>query len=77
MSQRFPLYYYYPLKTSMIPMIYTLNEVLTIAASFGNESGFEFSPLWWALASGADFLSNKILKNPCGRFRIHEVYGNC
>ena len=50
-----------PLTTTMIPMIHTLNADPTIAASFGPESGFQFSPLWWALALGADFGGNGTL----------------
>ena len=50
-----------PFTTTMIPLIHTLNADPTIAASFGPESGFEFSPLWWALALGADFGGNGTL----------------
>jgi Na+/H+ antiporter NhaD/arsenite permease-like protein len=32
-----------------------------IAASFGPESGFQFSSLWWALALGADLGGNGTL----------------
>ena len=35
-----------PFTTTMIPLIHTLNADPTIAASFGTESGFQFSPLW-------------------------------
>jgi len=33
----------------------------TIAASFCSASGFQFSPLWWALAFGADSGGNETL----------------
>lgn len=33
----------------------------TIAASFCSASGFQFSPLWWALAFGADLGGNRTL----------------
>ncbi len=50
-----------PFTTTMIPLVHTLNGDPTIAASFGSESGFQFSPLWWALALGADFGGNGTL----------------
>ncbi|MDN5847808.1 MAG: ArsB/NhaD family transporter [Candidatus Nitrosocosmicus sp.] len=50
-----------PFTTTMIPLVHTLNGDPNIAASFGPESGFEFSPLWWALALGADFGGNGTL----------------
>ena len=50
-----------PLTTTMIPVIHSLNGDRTIAASFGPESGFQFSPLWWALALGADLGGNGTL----------------
>jgi Na+/H+ antiporter NhaD/arsenite permease-like protein len=50
-----------PFTTTMIPLIHTLNVDPNIAASFGPESGFEFSPLWWALALGADLGGNGTL----------------
>ncbi|WP_148687585.1 SLC13 family permease [Candidatus Nitrosocosmicus hydrocola] len=50
-----------PFTTTMIPLIHTLNTDPTIAASFGPESGFQFSPLWWALALGADLGGNGTL----------------
>ncbi len=50
-----------PLTTTMIPLIHTLNADPTIAAAFGSESGYQFSPLWWALALGADFGGNGTL----------------
>ena len=50
-----------PLTTTMIPLIHTLNADPTIEAAFGPESGFQFSPLWWALALGADFGGNGTL----------------
>lgn len=34
-----------PFTTTMIPLIHTLNGDPSIAASFGSESGFQFSPL--------------------------------
>jgi Na+/H+ antiporter NhaD/arsenite permease-like protein len=45
----------------MIPLIHTLNTDPAIAASFGPEGGFQFSPLWWALALGADLGGNGTL----------------
>lgn len=45
----------------MIPTIHNLNAYPTIAAAFSPESGFQFSPLCWALALGADFGSNGTL----------------
>ncbi len=50
-----------PFTTTMIPLIHTLNVDPNIAASFGPESGFQFSPLWWALALGADLGGNGTL----------------
>lgn len=51
-----------PFTTTMIPLIHTLNGDPSIAASFGSsESGFQFSPLWWALALGADLGGNGTL----------------
>ncbi|HYF99749.1 MAG TPA: ArsB/NhaD family transporter [Candidatus Saccharimonadales bacterium] len=50
-----------PFTTTMIPLIHTLNGDPNIAASFGTESGFQFSPLWWALALGADLGGNGTL----------------
>ena len=50
-----------PLTTTMIPLIHTLNADPTIAAAFGSESGYQYSPLWWALALGADFGGNGTL----------------
>jgi Na+/H+ antiporter NhaD/arsenite permease-like protein len=42
----------------MIPLIQTLNANPTIATTFG---AFHFSPLWWALALGADLGGNGTL----------------
>jgi Na+/H+ antiporter NhaD/arsenite permease-like protein len=50
-----------PFTTTMIPLIHTLNADPTIAASFGVDSGYHFSPLWWALALGADLGGNGTL----------------
>lgn len=50
-----------PFTTTMIPLIHTLNENPSIASSFGTESGFHTSPLWWALALGADLGGNGTL----------------
>jgi len=50
-----------PFTTTMIPLIHTLNVDPNIAASFGPESGYQFSPLWWALALGADLGGNGTL----------------
>ncbi|HET6588902.1 MAG TPA: ArsB/NhaD family transporter [Candidatus Nitrosocosmicus sp.] len=50
-----------PFTTTMIPLIHTLTEDPSIASSFGPESGFHTSPLWWALALGADLGGNGTL----------------
>ena len=50
-----------PFTTTMIPLVHSLNVDPQIAASFGTESGYQFSPLWWALALGADFGGNGTL----------------
>jgi Na+/H+ antiporter NhaD/arsenite permease-like protein len=50
-----------PLTATMIPVIHSLNLDPTIASAFGVESGFQFSPLWWALALGADLGGNGTL----------------
>jgi Na+/H+ antiporter NhaD/arsenite permease-like protein len=50
-----------PFTTTMIPLIHALNENPSISSSFGPESGFQFSPLWWALALGADLGGNGTL----------------
>jgi Na+/H+ antiporter NhaD/arsenite permease-like protein len=51
-----------PFTTTMIPLIHTLNTDPTIAASFGGTGGgFHVSPLWWALALGADLGGNGTL----------------
>ncbi|MDR4489472.1 MAG: ArsB/NhaD family transporter [Candidatus Nitrosocosmicus sp.] len=50
-----------PFTTTMIPLIHTLNADPTIAAAFGSNSSFEYSPLWWALALGADLGGNGTL----------------
>ena len=42
----------------MIPVNPTLNGDPTIVALFGPKSGFQFRPLWWALALGADLGGN-------------------
>lgn len=47
-----------PFTATMIPIIHTLNANPNIAAMFGN---FHVSPLWWALALGADFGGNGTL----------------
>jgi hypothetical protein len=47
-----------PLTATMIPVIQTVNSDPTIAAAFGDGSPFQFSPLWWALALGADLGGN-------------------
>jgi Na+/H+ antiporter NhaD/arsenite permease-like protein len=44
-----------PFTATMIPLITELNMNPNIAAAFG---GFEITPLWWALALGADFGGN-------------------
>jgi Na+/H+ antiporter NhaD/arsenite permease-like protein len=50
-----------PLTATMIPVIQSVNSDPTIAAAFGVESTFQFSPLWWALALGADLGGNGTL----------------
>ena len=57
-----------PFTTTMIPLIHTLNANPVIAAAFGSIEGgggeigyFQFSPLWWALALGADLGGNGTL----------------
>lgn len=47
-----------PFTATMIPLIQTLNANPSIAAMFGS---FHTSPLWWALALGADFGGNGTL----------------
>ncbi len=47
-----------PFATTMIPLIHTLNSNPTIASEFGD---FNFSPLWWVLALGADLGGNGTL----------------
>ena len=47
-----------PFTATMIPLIETLNLDPNIASAFG---GFAVSPLWWALALGADFGGNGTL----------------
>jgi Na+/H+ antiporter NhaD/arsenite permease-like protein len=47
-----------PLTATMIPLIHSLNSDPNIMAAFG---GFSVSPLWWALALGADFGGNGTL----------------
>ena len=44
-----------PFTATMIPLIHTLNSNPNIVSAFGN---FNFSPLWWALAIGADLGGN-------------------
>lgn len=50
-----------PLTATMIPVIHSLNLDPTLAAAFGPDSGFQVSPLWWALALGADIGGNGTL----------------
>lgn len=50
-----------PFTTTMIPLVLSLNTDPTIAATFGSDSGYQFSPLWWALALGADLGGNGTL----------------
>src|ERR687890_490442 len=47
-----------PFTATMIPLIHTLNLDPNIASVFGD---FAVSPLWWALALGADFGGNGTL----------------
>jgi Na+/H+ antiporter NhaD/arsenite permease-like protein len=59
-----------PFTTTMIPLIHSLNSNPAIASSFDD---FHFSPLWWALALGADLGGNGTLigssAGSCCRFR--------
>jgi Na+/H+ antiporter NhaD/arsenite permease-like protein len=47
-----------PFTATMIPLVETLNSSPGIVAAFG---GFDTSPLWWALALGANFGGNGTL----------------
>jgi Na+/H+ antiporter NhaD/arsenite permease-like protein len=47
-----------PFTATMVPIIQTLNANPSIVAAFGD---FHISPLWWALALGADFGGNGML----------------
>jgi Na+/H+ antiporter NhaD/arsenite permease-like protein len=47
-----------PFTATMIPLVETLNASPGIMAAFGD---FQISPLWWALALGADFGGNGTL----------------
>lgn len=47
-----------PFTATMIPVIHTLNSDPNIVTAFGD---FHVSPLWWALALGADFGGNGTL----------------
>ncbi|HJS68030.1 MAG TPA: ArsB/NhaD family transporter [Nitrososphaera sp.] len=47
-----------PFTATMVPIVQTLNANPNIAAMFGD---FHISPLWWALALGADFGGNGML----------------
>jgi Na+/H+ antiporter NhaD/arsenite permease-like protein len=47
-----------PFTTTMIPLIHSLNSNPAIASEFGD---FHISPLWWALALGADLGGNGTL----------------
>jgi Na+/H+ antiporter NhaD/arsenite permease-like protein len=47
-----------PFTATMIPLVETLNASPGISSAFG---GFDVSPLWWALALGADFGGNGTL----------------
>jgi Na+/H+ antiporter NhaD/arsenite permease-like protein len=50
-----------PLTATMIPVIQSLNLDPTMASAFGVDSTFQVSPLWWALALGADIGGNGTL----------------
>jgi Na+/H+ antiporter NhaD/arsenite permease-like protein len=65
-----------PFTATMIPIIHTLNGNADIAAAFG---GFHISPLWWALALGADLGGNgTLIGSSAGVVAagISEKYGN-
>ena len=47
-----------PFTATMIPLVHALNGDPSIVAAFGD---FDVSPLWWALALGADFGGNGTL----------------
>jgi Na+/H+ antiporter NhaD/arsenite permease-like protein len=50
-----------PFTATMIPLIHSLNADPSITAAFGSGGAFQFSPLWWALALGADLGGNGTL----------------
>lgn len=50
-----------PLTATMIPVIQSISSDPTIASEFGAGSTFQFNPLWWALALGADLGGNGTL----------------
>ncbi|MGH9982362.1 MAG: SLC13 family permease [Nitrososphaeraceae archaeon] len=50
-----------PLTATLIPVIQSIDSDPTLAPAFGVESAFQFNPLWWALALGADLGGNGTL----------------
>jgi Na+/H+ antiporter NhaD/arsenite permease-like protein len=50
-----------PLTATLIPVIQSIESDPTLAPAFGPGSVFQFNPLWWALALGADLGGNGTL----------------
>lgn len=50
-----------PLTATLIPVIQSIDSNPTLAPAFGARSVFQFNPLWWALALGADIGGNGTL----------------
>lgn len=50
-----------PLTATLIPVIQSIDSDPTLAPAFSAESAFQFNPLWWALALGADLGGNGTL----------------
>ena len=50
-----------PLTATLIPVIQSIDSDPALAPAFGVESSFQFNPLWWALALGADLGGNGTL----------------
>ena len=50
-----------PLTATLIPVIQSIDSDPSLAPAFGVGSAFQFNPLWWALAIGADLGGNGTL----------------
>jgi Na+/H+ antiporter NhaD/arsenite permease-like protein len=50
-----------PLTATLIPVIQSIDSDPALAPEFGDGSTFQFNPLWWALALGADLGGNGTL----------------